>query len=184
MGQHLFIEFVNSELFDGNGNREDRLLDDNWRQAFLRRWDMALVDSLDDSDLRQLMELRTSLRSITERLDAGRAPARRDLECVNAALAGSPVTYRLSGRGVQFDLAAVPLGGNGARAIAATVALSAARFLSEGATERLKTCDNDGCRWVFFDETKNRSRRWCGPCGNVDKVRRFRERQRAARSKA
>jgi len=37
--------------------------------------------------------------------------------------------------------------------------------------------------WAFYDESKNRSRRWCSAaeCGNLIKVRRFRERQRAAR---
>ncbi len=49
---------------------------------------------------------------------------------------------------------------------------------------RLKACPD--CRWVFFDHTRNGSKRWClmnaGPtgraCGTIDKVRRFRQRQR------
>lgn len=43
---------------------------------------------------------------------------------------------------------------------------------------RLKLCDNDQCRWLFIDHSKNRSRHWCesATCGNRQRVRRFRER--------
>ena len=45
---------------------------------------------------------------------------------------------------------------------------------------RLKICPNHGCRWVFYDETRGNTRRWCDDrsCGNRDKVRRLRERRR------
>jgi predicted RNA-binding Zn ribbon-like protein len=51
---------------------------------------------------------------------------------------------------------------------------------------RLKACDD--CRYVFYDHTRNHSRRWCmmsveGPggrsCGSIAKVRRYRARKRA-----
>jgi len=46
--------------------------------------------------------------------------------------------------------------------------------------DRLKICANSECQWTFLDNSRNRSRRWCGAsaCGNAAKVRRFRERQR------
>ena len=49
--------------------------------------------------------------------------------------------------------------------------------ISEDA-ERLKLCDNDQCRWLFLDRSKNRSRQWCesASCGNRQRVRRFRRR--------
>jgi hypothetical protein len=56
--------------------------------------------------------------------------------------------------------------------------------VSAGTWARLKACPD--CRWVFYDNTKNGSKRWClmqaaGPagrgCGDIAKVRRFRERQ-------
>ena len=41
----------------------------------------------------------------------------------------------------------------------------------------------DGCGWVFLDETKNRRRRWCSmkDCGNRAKARRHYARQREAK---
>jgi predicted RNA-binding Zn ribbon-like protein len=46
---------------------------------------------------------------------------------------------------------------------------------------RVKRCD--GCRWLFIDESKNRSRRWCSmeDCGTDEKVRRYVARRAAAR---
>jgi predicted RNA-binding Zn ribbon-like protein len=79
------------------------------------------------------------------------------------------------------DLDVDPLAGGGSP-VAGAIALSTARFLTGGEIDRLKMCDNAGCRWVFYDETRNRRRRWCGPCGNVDRVRRFRERRRLERA--
>jgi CGNR zinc finger len=47
--------------------------------------------------------------------------------------------------------------------------------------DRLKVCDNEQCRWLFLDHSKNRSRQWCASasCGNRQRVRRFRERMAA-----
>jgi predicted RNA-binding Zn ribbon-like protein len=56
--------------------------------------------------------------------------------------------------------------------------------VSAGTWKRLKACPD--CRWVFYDNTRNGSKRWClmyagGPdgraCGTIAKVRRYRERQ-------
>lgn len=47
---------------------------------------------------------------------------------------------------------------------------------------RLKICSADECAWAYYDATKNRSRRWCEwGCGNRQKTRSYRARQRAAR---
>lgn len=44
--------------------------------------------------------------------------------------------------------------------------------------DRLKACQNHGCRWLFLDRSRNQSRRWCdmSACGNRVKVRRYRRR--------
>ncbi len=55
-----------------------------------------------------------------------------------------------------------------------------------GTWRRLKACPD--CHWVFYDNTRNGSKRWClmyagGPegraCGTIAKVRRYRDRQAA-----
>jgi len=61
---------------------------------------------------------------------------------------------------------------------------AAATLLTEGRLERVKACG--GCRYLFLDETKNGSRRWCSmaDCGTRAKMRRFVARRSAARSRA
>jgi predicted RNA-binding Zn ribbon-like protein len=68
------------------------------------------------------------------------------------------------------------------------VALSALELLGSGERERVKACPlhEGGCGWLFLDETKNRSRRWCSMahCGSKVKTRRFAARARAQRESA
>ncbi len=56
--------------------------------------------------------------------------------------------------------------------------------------KRLKACPD--CRWVFYDHSRNASKKWCGmyargpegrACGTIAKVRRHRERQKRAEQK-
>ncbi|MEV6160747.1 CGNR zinc finger domain-containing protein [Streptomyces sp. NPDC052052] len=48
-----------------------------------------------------------------------------------------------------------------------------------GEAARLKRCSEHACAWVFWDTSKNRSRRWCSMrvCGNRAKARRYAARQ-------
>jgi predicted RNA-binding Zn ribbon-like protein len=47
---------------------------------------------------------------------------------------------------------------------------------------RLKACRNHGCRWSFYDYSRNRSASWCSMqlCGNRTKTRSYRRRHAAA----
>jgi predicted RNA-binding Zn ribbon-like protein len=58
---------------------------------------------------------------------------------------------------------------------------AAAELLTAGPLERIKTCA--GCRFIFVDESKNRSRRWCSmeDCGTAAKIRRYTARRAAGR---
>jgi predicted RNA-binding Zn ribbon-like protein len=58
---------------------------------------------------------------------------------------------------------------------------SAAELLTDDLS-RLRQCGGEECGWFFLDTSRNRSRHWCDmkDCGNLAKVRRFRERQHEA----
>jgi predicted RNA-binding Zn ribbon-like protein len=51
----------------------------------------------------------------------------------------------------------------------------------DGSWARLKACANEDCRWVFYDQSRNRGGSWCdmAACGNRLKNRDFRARHRA-----
>jgi len=67
-------------------------------------------------------------------------------------------------------------------AVLGPIALSALATLTQGDLSRIKQCQGDRCGWLFFDATKNRSRRWCEMevCGNRAKQRRHSARARSA----
>jgi predicted RNA-binding Zn ribbon-like protein len=52
------------------------------------------------------------------------------------------------------------------------------RLSDGGRLERVKICDSDECRWVFYDRSKPSNRRWCSSdrCGNREKTRTYRRR--------
>jgi predicted RNA-binding Zn ribbon-like protein len=64
------------------------------------------------------------------------------------------------------------------------VAQSAAELLTSEKLGRVKLCAGEGCGWVFLDESRNSSRRWCDSrdCGNRERVRRHLARKRASDS--
>lgn len=57
---------------------------------------------------------------------------------------------------------------------------------SKGDLARVRECGSATCEWLFIDQSRNHTRRWCdmNDCGNRAKVRRFRARQRAPKAKA
>jgi len=64
------------------------------------------------------------------------------------------------------------------QAILGRIALSAAELLTTGVLQRLRKCPGENCGWLFEDTSRNHSRQWCDMkmCGNLAKVRRFRQR--------
>jgi predicted RNA-binding Zn ribbon-like protein len=53
------------------------------------------------------------------------------------------------------------------------VARSAAELLTSAKLGRVKVCGGEGCGWMFLDESRNASRKWCESrdCGNRERVR-------------
>ena len=53
-----------------------------------------------------------------------------------------------------------------------------ATAMNEGTWSRLKVCENDACRWAFYDTSRSRSGRWCSMklCGNRAKQQAWRAR--------
>ncbi len=63
------------------------------------------------------------------------------------------------------------------------VVLSATELLTTGDLTRVKECppEEGGCGWLFYDMSKNKSRRWCdmAECGSRVKMRRYYARKRS-----
>ena len=60
------------------------------------------------------------------------------------------------------------------------IARSIAELLTGDELRRVRECDGAACTWLFLDQSRNRSRRWCSmeSCGNRAKARRHYHRRR------
>jgi predicted RNA-binding Zn ribbon-like protein len=70
-------------------------------------------------------------------------------------------------------------------AVLGPIAVSAFELLTRQDRARIKQCNGNGCGWLFYDSTKNNSRRWCemSVCGNRFKVRAIRVRKQNGQHK-
>ena len=68
-----------------------------------------------------------------------------------------------------------------AAALLAPVLWSTGDLLAGNQLARVRECANSNCLWVFIDESKNGTRRWCSmsACGNRAKAHRHYTRKKA-----
>ena len=133
---------------------------------------------LDAAALRRVRALRAGLRELIDAQAEGRAPQPRAVKAVNDALAARE-SAQLVPAGSRMRLAYRREGPPLEQALAA-IARSIADELSEGRPERFRICENDTCRWAFYDRSRPGTRRWCemSSCGNRMKAARHRARLR------
>ncbi len=177
-----WIELLNSDWHDylGGGRSEDRLDNPQWVRTFLAGWDLPDRIVSAKATRAALGELRSVLRRFVDRAVAEESLAEEDLAALNTVLSAQPVVRRLERTGSAYRLRLDPVR-TSLRAVLAEIAKSFADMLIEGDLARIKLCENPDCRWVFYDRSRSRTRRWCegaSGCGNLLKVRRFRKRQK------
>lgn len=179
----LWAQLLNSDWHDhvGSGRREDRIDNDAWLARFLAvvGWTERHLPSTGQRV--ELRRLRAVLRHAVDDLRRGRELSPRDLAALNRRLAACPTVQRLETVQGRVMLVAHRAGG-GIEQVLATVAASFADMLADGDPGRIKICANPDCGWVIYDESRNRTRRWCeaSVCGSLVKVRRLRASRRAA----
>jgi predicted RNA-binding Zn ribbon-like protein len=172
-----WVDLVNSEEWDGFGELTDQLANPRWLASFLRHWDLYPHPSK-GFPRRRVVKLRRLLRRAAEKLGARGSLGRREISELNQAL-NVPVWQRLVQNQNGFQTETIPLRSDWTWVIARIVA-SFGEMLANREIERIKTCANSDCRWVFHDPTKARTKLWCNDrtCGNRARVRRARAAQK------
>lgn len=168
----LVVEFMNTLDVDSDAD----VLGD---VSSARRWlaEHGLVTAGEDVTARDL-ELARALREALRALAAANHDQSEDPRAAGrfSDVAGALPLRAVAGAGdVRVEPAAGGLRGGLGRIVALVADAS-----TLGTWQRTKLCAADTCRWAFVDSSKNRSRRWCamGVCGNRQKTRAYRERQR------
>jgi len=205
IGGILCLDFINTVEGRSNNSHHKKAAGDDYQitgEKFRNYFDLvtwsrheetALLGTKDARRLIQLAEkhprsaqtvfetainLREDLYRIFKSLALGRRPGQADIEKVNDELknarAHEKLVFSTDGFATEWenisDTLDSPLW---------PVVRSAAELLTSGDSSRLRQCVGEDCGWLFMDTSRNRSRQWCDmkDCGNLAKVRRFRERQ-------
>jgi predicted RNA-binding Zn ribbon-like protein len=113
----------------------------------------------------EVVEVREALRELArgEGENGLSAEARRALNL------GWPVEIGLDAHGPRWQR----IDGAGVRGALGFILAIAARAMIEGSWARLKVCPGEHCGWVFYDNSRNLSGRWCSMsvCGGRAKAR-------------
>ena len=122
------------------------------------------------------MGLRHRLREL---LESGRQPDEAAVVELNSRLSRPGLKWGLQRRAEGLELK-LQWREEGWGALIATVIRSYVQLLAGGGVRRVRICANPDCSYMFHDDTRNGSRRWCDAaiCGNLLTVRRHRARTR------
>ena len=129
--------------------------------------------------LRDARELRESIFGVFSAVAGGDEPQAVDREALNRfhqrAMSRGKLVHAAEGFGWGWeddDALDRPLW---------PLVRSAVDLLLTGDQRRLRECAADDCGWLFYDTSRNQSRRWCSmqSCGNRAKVQQFRDRKRS-----
>jgi predicted RNA-binding Zn ribbon-like protein len=180
------FDFLNTIELDG-GALAERLLDfDDVAGWLTERRIVHGPDALDGTSgtdgraaLARARGVRDALREIADAVIHRRAPETSAVVTVNRALASRERLELVpTSDGVTIGHGHV---GDPIDDALARIAEPIVREIAAGNTDRVRICDNDTCRWLFYDESRSGRRRWCSmaTCGNRAKARRHRERVKA-----
>ncbi|RJN32508.1 CGNR zinc finger domain-containing protein [Nesterenkonia natronophila] len=147
------------------------------------RWYEGVTGSLpswapDQESLEHLISLREALR-------AGLL-IRSSASLQEASSVGEQITQLVAPDAlkISFSASAEPRLAprwEGARGFEGMLLQAAVDAHYRGTWHRLKVCASEGCRWAFYDASKNRSAAWCDMaiCGARAKMRTYRKRRHA-----
>jgi predicted RNA-binding Zn ribbon-like protein len=128
--------------------------------------------------LRDAIEIREAIYRLLHSVASSSAPARDDLRRLNDALneASPRASLERADDAFGWRIEAERT----APGILAPVLWSAADVLVGPDLARVRECANHRCLWLFLDDSKNGSRRWCSMqmCGNRAKAQRHYLRQK------
>lgn len=180
LGGRLCLDFANT-IEDPRGEPVDFLHDyddlvrwSRYAGALDEPLDLAEADPGARAVFRRALRLRAAIDATFRAIARGDEPAQDDLRTIQdeyldaaglAALAPVDGRFGWSWQG-ERDL----------RRVLWPVVASAFELLSGGDLTRVRACPgSDDCGWLFYDDSRNRTRRWCSMdgCGSRVKMRRY-----------
>lgn len=190
IGGHPALDFANTAGWHASDERSEWLTSYGEWLAWLRQGKavpasaLTVLEAESERDptaarrwLRTVIDRRELVYRVFTAVAAQRAPSGADLAALHrarvAALDAAEPRWERGGFVLRWSYDADPL------APLHPLMLAASDLLASPQLDRLRQCGNHPCGWLFLDQSKNGSRRWCSSaeCGNATRVREFRARQ-------
>ncbi len=128
-------------------------------------------------------ELREAIYNILVHFTHGQTISSRDLSILNTAMVKLLPNMRII-TNTGFDWEWI-IDDKRLDSLLGPVVWSAIELLTTSALERVGQCADENCGWLFWDTSRNRTRRWCDmqDCGNRAKSRRHYRKEHSKSSK-
>ena len=179
--EFLILEYLNTGWFATHLHHQDVLQTPKLLTEFLRKWRIEPSSRPTPEAIRALVEYRGFLAGALRELIGGRGISAETAAELNRLLLLAPGVRSAGADGEKFQTAFQPLRKDW-NWVMAEVAESffALTGMDVG---RIRVCENPGCQWYFYDETRSRTKRCCDDtCANLVKVRRHRARKKESNS--
>jgi predicted RNA-binding Zn ribbon-like protein len=167
-GPDLCLEFVNTRYWRGQDTPTETLN----TPADLAAW-VKTPKAPAQGEFERALALRETIHRLFDAVAQSKAPAGRDFEALNEALATAPDRATLKRGGDTFDWELDMRSGT-AVALLAPILWSAGDLLASAKLAKVRRCANPDCLYLFLDESRAGKRRWCtmSSCGNRAKAKR------------
>jgi predicted RNA-binding Zn ribbon-like protein len=172
--EDLCLSFANTRSWRGSEAPTERLHDIDDVVAWCRSeggfpspqaeaWRTAWHDRPTDGDaaLGEAIRLREAIYRTFHAVASAGAPAEADLDGINRVLAGAPPRAGVAATRGGFAWRVALPDQPSVAALLAPVVWSAAALLVGPRLARVRQCANERCLWVFLDDSKSGTRRWC-----------------------
>jgi predicted RNA-binding Zn ribbon-like protein len=155
-----------------NWTRKEGIVSEKKAQRYLHEGTGRPSDA--DQALGTAIELREIIYRILVTVIKREAPPQADLAAFNYVLGAITCGASVISAGREFEWE-WKVDESSLESIVWPIVISTAELLVSEDRQRIKQCeDEQGCGWLFLDQSKNHSRRWCDMknCGNRAKQRR------------
>lgn len=170
----LCLEFINTEWYSKHDGADECLYNFEWIKNFCDKWDIKQPCFCDQS-CEKLIKFRSELFQIMLQLSTEKKLSSANIKKLNKYLKKGKSKQSISYENSTFKLNVIPEIDD-LEWMIYKISLSCANLLTTKPLEYLKKCANPDCDWIFYDDSKNHSRKWCdNKCASLMKVRKYRE---------
>lgn len=169
----ICFDFINSKWYKEQDGMEP-FTKEKWVNNFLNKWNLEIIPIANEKELDKLLYLRNLLISIVDNIQERGSISKKYIDELNKVMCEDFIYRKIHICDKQLVLDYVCSSYQWQYVISRVVG-AFAELICNHNIENIKICENSSCRFVFYDFSKNHSKRWCcDTCRNLIKVRNFR----------